>query len=72
MGETKIEMAERHVREGARRIVAQKVRIETLTSFRYARMLPMAHDLLSHLEDIQAMSEEHLARFRAEAADGLP
>ena len=67
MTETKLEMAERHVQEGAKRIAQQKGRIELLVSDGYDRMLPMAHDLLDQLEDIQAISEEHLARYRAEA-----
>ena len=68
MRETKLEMAERHVRQGAKRICRQKVLIETLTRDGHAKMLSQAHNLLVELEVTQAMSEDHLVRFRAEAA----
>ena len=69
MSETRIEMAERHVRQGAKRIYRQKTLIETLAMNGHAKMLSQAHDLLVEFEAIQAMSIEHLARFRAEAAE---
>ena len=69
MSETKLEMAERHVRQGAKRIYRQKVLIETLIRDGHARMLLQAQGLLVEFEAIQAMSEDHLARFRAEAAE---
>ena len=70
MSETKLEMAERHVEQGAKRICRQKVLIETLTRDGHAKMLSQAQDLLVEFEATQAMSEDHLARFRAEAAEG--
>ena len=62
-------MAERHVRQDARRTFRQKILIETLIRVGHAKMLPQAHDLLLELEATQAMSEDHLTRFRAEAAE---
>ena len=70
MSETKLAMAERHVLEGAERITRQKDLIATLARDGHDRMLPLAHDLLAQFEDVQAMSEEHLARYQAEAASG--
>ena len=70
MSETKLEMAERHVREGAERIARQKSLIETLIRGGHEKLLPQAHGLLVEFEAIQAMSEDHLARYRAEAAEG--
>lgn len=69
MSETKLEMAERHVRQGAERIAHQKSLIETLARDGHDNMLPQAHGILAEFESIQAMSEEHLARYRAEAAE---
>ena len=70
MSETKLEMAERHVRQGAKRIYHQKVLIKPLVRDGHVRMLLQAQELLVEFEAIQAMSEDHLARFRAEAAKG--
>ena len=69
VSETKLEMAERHVREGAERIVRQNGLIETLIRDGHDKMLLQAHSLLVEFEAIQAMSENHLARYRAEAAE---
>ena len=63
-------MAERHVREGANRIIRQHALIATLTRDGHNDMLFQADDLLAQLEDVQAMSEKHLARFRVEDAPG--
>lgn len=70
MSETKLEMAERHVREGAGRIVRQKGLVETLARDGREKMLIQARGLLVEFEAVQAMSEDHLARYRAEAAEG--
>ena len=70
MSETKLEMAERHVREGAERITHQKDLIATLARDGHDRMLPRAYELLAQFEDVQAMSKAHLARYQAEAASG--
>ena len=70
MTETRLAMAERHVREGADRITRQQALITTLIRDGHNGMLPQAHDLLAQLEGVQAMSKEHLARYQAEAASG--
>ena len=70
MTETRLAMAERHVREGADRITRQQALIAKFIRDGHEAMLPQAHILLTHLEDVQAMSKEHLARYQAEAASG--
>ena len=68
MSETSLVMAERHVREGADRIARQKNLIAKLARDGHDRVLRQAHDLLAQFEGVQAMSEKHLALYRAEAA----
>ncbi len=69
MSETKLEMAERHVRQGAERIAHQKSLIETFAEDGHDNMLPKAYEILGEFEATQAMSEEHLARYRKEAVE---
>ncbi len=64
-------MAERHVREGAERIARQRKLIETITSKAHEDLLLNAESLLAEMENLQDMSEEHLARFKSEAAAAL-
>lgn len=62
--ETKLEMAERHVRDGERHVVGQQ---EILARLReHGRSTDLAERLLTNLEDLLAMHRKHLARLRPE------
>ena len=62
--ETRLEMAERHVREGERHVANQREILEHLSE--HGHSTELAERLLSNLEGLLAMHREHLARIRAE------
>ena len=61
-GETELEMAERHVREGALRIERQRELVAELTDHGHAKVADQAHDLLALFLAIQRESVKHVER----------
>ena len=55
-----LEQAQRHVREGARRIADLKVRIDELERHGHVRAAALARELLQTLEKTQELAIEHL------------
>ncbi len=55
-----LEQAERHVREGARRIADLEGRIDELERDGHAKAAALAKDLLQTLEKTQELAVEHL------------
>lgn len=62
--ETKLEMAERHVRDGERHVTSQR---EVLARLRkHGHSTELAERLLRNLEELLAMHRKHLAQIRPE------
>ncbi len=62
--ETKLEMAERHVREGEHYVARQREIVAYLSE--HARSTELAERLLFNLEDLLTLHREHLARIKTE------
>ncbi len=62
MSETPLEQCQRHVTEGAERIVRQEALIVELERDGHEHMLPDARAMLATLQTSQMLGEEHLAR----------
>jgi hypothetical protein len=66
MPETERQTAERHVREGNKRILRQAELIKQLETDGRTKMLREAEQLLADLQALQEQAEEHLRRLQAE------
>lgn len=61
-GETELQMAERHVRDGERHVASQR---EILSHLRnHGHPTELAERLLANLEELLAMHREHLAHLK--------
>ena len=61
-GETELEMVERHVRQGQRRLANQRQLIAHLG--RQGLSIELAQRLLNNLEEVQELHLQHLARIQ--------
>ena len=61
--ETKLQMAERHVREGEHHVASQREIVAHLRE--HGCSTELAERLLGNLEDLLAMHREHLTRIRS-------
>ena len=61
--ETKLEMVERHVREGRKHVAQQSALIARLRA--YGLLTEEPENLLGIFEDVQRLHEAHLRRLRA-------
>ena len=66
--ETALQMAQRHVNEGQKRIARQEALIAELVRDGHDHMLPEANDLLRRMQEFQAEAEQHVAQRLAESA----
>lgn len=62
-------MVQRHVREGARRVAGQREMLTYLQKHGYRTEL--AETLLLSFEDVQTLHQEHLARLKPDAPQGV-
>jgi DNA repair protein RadC len=69
MNETRLQMEERHVREGAERIANQKVLIAFLKRGRHEAALTTAEALLTQHEYFQEIAVENLEIERRKSSD---
>jgi len=65
-GETKLEMVQRHVREGLRRLERQRTLISDLTRDGNRGLVPAAQRILAAMEQYQAEVEQHLEKLLRE------
>ena len=66
MPETKLDMARRHVREGAGRIDRQKRLVAELERNGHRRILPDARGLLAAMQEFQIVAGSHLAELEGQ------
>jgi hypothetical protein len=59
-GETKLERAQRHVREGLERLERQRTLISELIRDGHGGLVPAAQRFLAEMEQYQAEIEQHL------------
>ena len=64
--ETKLEMVQRHVREGLRRLERQRTLISDLTRDGNRGLVPAAQRILAAMEQYQAEVEQHLEKLLRE------